>query len=391
MSPIETFRKQLNVLRQDFPKKVLVVLTSLCAEGTPVLVLEMCRFWIKNGIQVLVTTLNAEPTDLASEYQQLGISIHCLNLTQCRYKRYSQMVIEIYRLCRQFRPDALLSMPFGWHTFMAYGARLAGVPQIVAHVGNYPPYWTGKAFQKFRLEVQLGRPVTNKLVCCSHYIRQGVTQHFGLTETETIMIYNGCSVESVAEQADFVRQSKSISEGSLRIGMIARLEPHKDQPTLIRAARILKDRGISFEVQLIGEGGRRPEYEALIHDLQVQDCVYLLGMRRDIPQLLGKMDIFVFSAKPDEGLGIALIEAMAAGVPIIATEVGACKEVLNNGELGLLVPQASPEFMAEALCELTKHPERAKNYATRAREKVLHEFSVETMAQKYAEYLGVST
>jgi glycosyltransferase involved in cell wall biosynthesis len=377
-------------LKLNSAKKVLIVLTSLCAEGTPVLVLEMCRLWIKNGIQVSVTTLQSEPTDLALEYQQLGISIHCLELPEFGYRRYSQMLLEIYRLCRQFRPDALLSMPFGWHTFMAYGARLAGVPRVVAHVGNYPPYWTGKAFKKFCWEVQLGRPVTNKLICCSHYIRRGVIQHFALTETETMMIYNGCSVEKVAEQADLVRQAQSTSKGSFIIGMIARLEAHKDQPTLIRAARLLKDRGISFEVQLIGEGSRRPEYETLIHDLQVQDCVSLLGMRRDIPQLLGKMNVFVFSAKPDEGLGIALIEAMAAGVPIIATEVGACKEVLDNGALGLLVPPKSPQHMVEAICELINHSERAECSISRARKKAFDEFAVETMVRKYTDCLGLT-
>lgn len=373
---------------KEYPsKRILIALTSLCAEGTPILVLEMCRCWLTQGIQPLIVILNAMPVDLALEFQQLGIPIECLDLPKRGYWRYGQMVSVFYRLCRQFQPDAVLSMPLGWHTFIAYGAWLAGVHQIAAHVGNYPPYWKGTAFRKFRWEVQLGRPVTNKLICCSHYIRQGVLQHFGVRDSETVTIYNGCAVESLVDHASMARQQK---QGHLlTIGMVARLEKHKDQPTLIQAARLLKERGFDFKIQLIGEGSHRVEYEALIHEQQVEDCVQLLGMRRDIAKLLGEMDIFVFSAKPDEGLGVALIEAMAAGVPVIATAVGACREVLNEGELGILVPPEEPQKMAEAICQIVNAPTKAQLRVNKAKEKAFREFTVENMALKYAHYLNL--
>ena len=369
--------------------KILVVLTSLCAEGTPILALEMCRWWLTHGIQPQIVTLNTSPTDLIPEFQHLGIPIECLDLAQRGYWRYWQMVKYFFHLARTFQPDALLSMPLGWHTFMAYGARLAGVTQIAAHVGNYPAYWTGMAFRKFRWEVQLGRPVTSKLICCSHYVRQGVIQHFGVKEVETITIYNGCPIESFKHHSSSLNSLQS--GDTFTIGMVARLEVHKDQPTLIRAARLLKDRGVAAQVQLIGEGSRRKEYEALIRAEQVEDCVQLLGMRRDVPRLLGKLDIFVFSAKPDEGLGVALIEAMAAGVPIVATAVGACCEVLDEGQLGLLAPPEDPQQMAEAICEIMNHPGEAKQRAKQAREKVFREFTIEKMALEYAHCLGLVT
>jgi glycosyltransferase involved in cell wall biosynthesis len=373
---------------KEYPaKKILIVLTSLCAEGTPVLVLEMCRWWHDRGFQLLVVTLNATPTDLAPEFQQLGIPIECLNLPDRGYWRYGQMVTDFYRLSRQFKPDALLSMPLGWHTFIAYGACLAGVRQIAAHVGNYPPYWTGSTFRKFRWQIQLGRPVTKKLICCSHYVRQGTIQHFGVRDSESVTVYNGCPVERLLEQVDLGRQQKQ--GRPLRIGMVARLEKHKDHPTLIRAARLLKERRLAFKVQLIGEGTRRAEYEDLIRDQDVEDCVQLLGMRRDIPNLLEEMDIFVFSAKPDEGLGVALIEAMAAGVPVIATDVGACREVLDEGKLGILVPPENPQQMAEAICRIANSPEKAQFRTNKARERVFRDFTIEKMAHEYARCLGL--
>ncbi|WP_319421327.1 glycosyltransferase [Pleurocapsa sp. FMAR1] len=368
-------------------KKILITLSSLCAEGTPILVLEMCRWWLKWKIHPKIVILNNQPTDLSSEFKQLGIDVENINLPSKGYWRYGQLVAAFYKITKQFKPDGFLSMPLGWHTFMAYGVRLAGVKKIVAHVGNYPPYWTNSAFRKFRMEIQLGRPVTNKLICCSDYVREGVVKHFNVGNLEAVTVYNGCPIEEIAQRAEIKRQQKS--EQPFVIGMVARLERHKDQPTLIKAARILKEKGISFVVQLVGEGSRRVEYEKLIKHEGVEDCVQLLGMRRDIPELLGQTDVFVFSAKPDEGLGIALIEAMAAEVAIVATDVGACREVLEQGNIGYLVTAQDPEALADAIAQVMKHPEAAQIKVKQAKQKVLNEFSIENMAKQYISYLNL--
>ncbi|HEY9865302.1 MAG TPA: glycosyltransferase, partial [Candidatus Obscuribacterales bacterium] len=232
-------------------RKLLIVLSSLCAEGTPILTLDMCRWWMKEGIEPFILTLNDNPRDLEREFkcEQIPI-VKSINLSGRGYNRYVDMIFEVYKISKEIRPDALLSMPLGWHTFMAYGARLAGVSTVCAHVGNYPPYWTGNAFDKFRLQIQLGRPFTHKLICCSHYVRQGVVQYFKLNKSETVTIYNACNVET------FAQLNSPLSEPSstkiIKIGMVARLEVHKDQPTLIRTAKLLKQKDINCQIQLIG-------------------------------------------------------------------------------------------------------------------------------------------
>lgn len=365
-------------------KRLLIAVSSLCAEGTPILVLEMCRWWQANGIKPIVVTLRATPKDLELEFQELNIPIFCINLTDRKYIRYFQLVKHIYYHCKINQADAFLSMPFGRHAFMGYGAKLAGVQGVASHVGNYPPYWTGNAFRKFRFQVQLGRPVTNQLICCSNYIRQGVIEHFGISPSEAVTVYNGVPVETVAQRARAITRNP---EHFFTIGMVARLESHKDQPTLIRAARLLKDRGFQFQVELIGEGSRRSEYENLIQEEKMEDGVSLLGMRRDIPELLGQMDLFVFSAKRDEGFGIALVEAMSAGVPIVATDVGACREVLENGNLGILIPPQDPKEMAQAIEKFIKNPNLLISKGKQAQEKAFKEFTISNMADKYARYL----
>lgn len=364
-------------------KKILIALNSLRAEGTPILILEMCRWWKANGIQPLIVTLYSTFQDLEVEFQSLDIPIHSLNLSSYGYRRYLQMAKEINNYCALYRADAFLSMSLGWHTFMAYGAYFAGTKNIAAHVGTYPVYWT-KNFYKFRLQVQLGRPVVPKLICCSDYVRHGVIQHFGVKESETVTIYNGCPVETIYERANRSRRTKT--EKTWKIGMVASLEKSKDHPTLIRSARLLKEKNksISFQVQLIGNGSQYFAYQSLIEAEQVEDSVQLLGTRRNIYELLGQMDIFVFSVNPEEGLGVAVIEAMCAEVPIIATSVPATREVLEEGKLGILIPPKDPEAMTKAIEKIIECPKTIDTQVKKAREKALKDFTIASMAYQYS-------
>jgi glycosyltransferase involved in cell wall biosynthesis len=144
-----------------------------------------------------------------------------------------------------------------------------------------------------------------------------------------------------------------------------------------------------MELWLIGEGSHRPQLEALITELDLADRVMILGSRRDIPELLNKLDLFVFAARPDEGFGIALAEAMASGVPIVATDVGACREVLEGGRLGRLVPPQDPQALAQGIREVLADPETAAHRARLARQRALRDFSVESMANAYWFELGL--
>jgi len=374
----------------DRTRRLLVVISSLCAEGTPVLTLDLCGRWRSMGIEPAVITLSDSPQDLAPEFARAEIPVHSLNFAKSGRSRFAQLVASVYAVCREQRPQALLSMPFGWHAFLALGARLAGVPSVAAHVGNYPSQSMGAGFSKFRWLVQLGRPVTSKLICCSAYVERGVVDHFGVPLAETQVIYNGVDVDSIARRSAEAR-ARAARREPLVVGMVARYEVHKDQPTLIRAARLVRDGGRPIEVWLIGDGSRRPEYERLIAELGLSASVKLLGVRRDVPELLGELDVFAFAATPDEGQGVALVEAMAAGVPVVATDVGACREVLDQGALGALVPRGDAAALAAAIEGVAQHRERARELASRAQAKALSSFTIDAMAHAYARCLKLLT
>ena len=364
---------------------LLIALTSLTAEGCPQLALQLARHWKSRGIRVELLCLQPEPTDLFPEFEALGIPIHTFSLGS-GLARYPRLAWQSYGLCRRLKPQAVLSFPLGWHAFIALGARLAGVRRVCAHVGNLPPVWTGRAFTKFKLLVQLGRPFTHRLLCCSAYIRDATFRDFGVAPREARAVFNACDLQRFAS----VEPCGLLAHQPVRLGMVARLEQHKDQPSLIRALALLRDQGLCTDLWLIGEGSQRPLLEALIASLQLEHQVHLLGSRRDIPELLSQLDLFVFSARPDEGFGIALAEAMAAGVPIVATDVGACHEVLEGGRCGLLVEPNSPQALANGIRQALVDPRATRQRAAAARERALRDFSVRVMAQAYGHELGLA-
>jgi glycosyltransferase involved in cell wall biosynthesis len=161
----------------------------------------------------------------------------------------------------------------------------------------------------------------------------------------------------------------------------------------MRAAALLRSRGIHIQVDLVGDGSRRAEYEELSKRLDIDKQIRFLGVRRDIPELLRTWDIFVYSVNPDEGLGIALIEALASGVPVIASDVGACREVLScatHGMLGELFPHGDAERLADAIAQFRDNPRPWWNRAKEASASAQARFSIESMADKYLRLLGAS-
>lgn len=375
--------------RQMRRPTVGVLLSSLCAEGTPVLALDMAKVWQRKGVGLKVFTFQDTPADLASEFRYAGISVESLSIRQRGYSRFPSLAWHIFELCRRQRFDGILSFPFGWHSYIAWGAALAGVRVVVAHAGNYPPVGDSAGVRKLRATIAIGEMWHPRIACCSDHVRSGVAQHLGISLSRLHTVYNGIDFARFHSQAKQPWQSSR----PLRIGMVARFETHKDQPTLMKTIRDLRSRGIDIQLDLVGDGTRRSEYELLAKQLRIDGAVRFLGVRRDIPDLLRQWDLFVFSVSPDEGLGLALIEALAIGVPVIASDVGACREVLDcpaHGMLGALFPVGDAGQLASTIMEFRNNPDPWRDRAARARLSVQSRFSVEAMSDGYLKLLDVT-
>lgn len=130
----------------------------------------------------------------------------------------------------------------------------------------------------------------------------------------------------------------------------------------------------------------REEHERLAASMGLSAMVQFLGVRHDIPELLGEADVFILATK-SEGFGIALIEAMSAGVPVIGSDVPACREVLGQGRCGLLVPVSDPSALAESILRLLDDPALAQRLIPAGLERVQQHYDPQSTIDQYARLL----
>lgn len=365
------------------PAPCLIVLASLAREGCPVLALQLARHWKAEGLPVQVLTFFSGPDDLAPAFAAAGVPVRHLQLERGP-ARLLRLFLAGLRLMGPQRPRAVLSFPLGWHAPFAWGARLAGVQRVVAHAGNLPPVAEGRSFRRFRALMQMGRPVTHRLICCSEAVRQACLRDFGGRPAEAITVANACD----PDRFRLPRRPGGGAAGPLLIS-VGRLDDSRDLPTLLQALALLQQGHPGARLQLVGEGSARPALKALTRQLGLAGAVDFLGGRDDVPELLAAADVFAWPALPLEGFGIALAEAMAAGVPVVATAVPACREVLQDGRCGLLVTPGDATALAEGLAQVLAAPAAAADRGRAARERACRDYGVAAMADAYARCLGL--
>ncbi|MBL6427635.1 MAG: glycosyltransferase [Maritimibacter sp.] len=251
-------------------------------------------------------------------------------------------------LLDRVRPDAIVFHFFTVdHVLMSAVARRKGIRRIGVVQGN-PASTDRKTRAKLRLILWASRRLRLRLISVSRYIEDTMAELGSLPAGSTV-IHNGCDIGAIASRAKAARSGADPTEAVVL--MVARLDPIKDHATLIRALALMpvSVSGRRVVLELVGEGSLRADLVALAAAENVADRVRFLGARSDIPELLGGAAVFCLSTTRDEGFGVVLIEALAAGCPVVATHVPACAEVLDDGKLGRLCPEQDPEALASHL------------------------------------------
>lgn len=220
---------------------------------------------------------------------------------------------------------------------------------------------------------------------CEAARRHGVARGM-LPKGITRVVPNGIAVERFAPASRAMRDNLlrvlGRSDDAFMIGNVGRLNWTKDQAGLIRAFRQVHERFPQAVLVLIGDGELRAELEQCADIEGVRDAVHFLGDRNDVRELLRGLDLFVLSSV-SEGYSMALLEACAVALPIVATDVGGNGEIIHSGRSGQLVPPGDPDALAEAMIALMRDPHRANTYGRMARAWVERYGSTEAMAEHY--------
>ena len=342
--------------------RVLHVLNGLHAAGIEALALQLISY-SPAVVQAELLNTNRQAQEQAPAFAELQRSGKLAAIHQWRRCDGPLLAWRTLWLCRQRQPDALLIYPcYRPMLWLALGARLAGVQRLAVHLGNTAPADPRGLRTWHRLLLWFQRLGVIAVPCS-----QAIVDSLQPLPAELRLgpvIANGCGVQAIAQRAAAARARRPPGDVQ-RVLMVARLDPIKDQATLLRAFSAARQPG--WQLQLVGEGPERPRLEALSLELGLDPASVLLGRRSDIPELLGQADLFAFSTTAAEGFGIVLIEAMAAGLPILASDVPACREVLKNGTAGELVPAGNHIDWSDRLLQLMTDASSRQSLAARAK------------------------
>jgi glycosyltransferase involved in cell wall biosynthesis len=236
----------------------------------------------------------------------------------------------------------------------------------------------------------LGR-LPRRTIVLSDHVGSFIQAHGRIPREAITRIYYGLDpapffASEVKEARASVRKSLGLAPEEVVFLCVARFAPQKDHATLLKAfARARSaERGGALRLLLVGDdpfGSRRAGAEALSEKLGLSDKVVFTGIRRDVPQLLAASDAFVMPSLW-EGLGLVFLEAMAAGLPILATRVSAVPEVVLDGESGVLVPPADPEALARGMLDLSADPKLRARMGRAGEARVRELFGLEAMVER---------
>jgi glycosyltransferase involved in cell wall biosynthesis len=287
-------------------------------------------------------------------------------------------LVGLYRLMRAWRPAIVHTHTAKAGLLGRLAARAAAVPVVVhtfhGHVlrGYFSPAKT--AFYR-RLETRLA-PLADALVAVSEAVKADLVS-LGVAGAERIRVIPlGLELGHLVPPLPrgVLREEAGIPGSAPLVGMVGRLVPIKDGPTFLRAARLVLEKRPDSRFALVGDGEERPALESLCRELGISGRVSFFGWRGDLGGVYGDLDVVV-NASRNEGTPVALIEALAAARPVVATRVGGTTDLLGGGERGRLVPPGEPEALARAVLETLVESETSRCRAEAGREHVLKRHS----------------
>jgi glycosyltransferase involved in cell wall biosynthesis len=224
--------------------------------------------------------------------------------------------------------------------------------------------------------------IADTVTAVSEPVTEFLTTTVGIPARKLKTITSGVDVSRFSSAVPLRRSALGWRDDDIVIGCVARLEPEKSHELLLEAVREVRKRLPHTRLLLMGDGGERERLLAIAQALGLNGSIKFLGIRGDIPELLGTCNL-VALASSREGLPIALLEAMAAGKPVVATRVGSVPELVKDGQTGVLVPPGDVDAMVSALHGLISDPDKSQRFGKQALAVVQARYSFKQTLEQY--------
>jgi glycosyltransferase involved in cell wall biosynthesis len=326
---------------------------------------------------VSVATLGP-PGPVGQELRARGYEVVSLGLDIKRTSTW-RLVGAVRRRLKAERPDILHTHLYHPNLYGRLGALGLGLTGVVAAVHNsYTRVKLHRRVWNFLLAW-----ATDRVLVGSVQVWQDVHRYDGVPACRLLLMPYGIPLADLNPglSRQEARERLGLSADSLVIGAVGRLEEQKGHGYLLAALPELQQQIPDLVVLIVGEGREEEKLKRQVQELRLASTVRFLGTRRDLPEIFRALDLFVHPSLW-EGLPLALLKAMGAGLAVVATQVSGSQEAIEDGVNGCLVAPGDPEALTRAILELHLHPEARQRLGDAARSTVVERYSLEAMLHK---------
>jgi glycosyltransferase involved in cell wall biosynthesis len=360
------------------PKTICQVLHSLDVGGAELLAVRIARQ--HRGSQRFVFVCLDHPGTMAEELLAEGFPVHALHR---RPGLDGQVILALAAVLRRERVDLIQAHQYTPFLYSLVARRLWRRPSILftEHGRLFPDYRRPKRVWANRLLLER----RDRVVAVGEAVRQALFMNEGIPKERVTVIYNGTDTQahaaSVPDQKS-LRAEIRVGPRDLLILQVARLDPIKDHATGLRTLEHVVWHRRDARLVLVGEGPERTSIERIVQERNLAPYVRLLGLRTDIPRLMQSANVFLLTSV-SEGIPLTVIEAMASGLPIVATRVGGLAELVDDGLTGILVPAGDDAALADAILRLARDPPLCQQMGQLGRDRANRFFSESQMHAHY--------
>lgn len=361
---------------------VMLMVNSLGGGGAEQQLLELVRGIDKDRFKPIVVTLYPGRALESMVKEVPGVEYICLN----RKNKYDfSILFKVLRLLRQKQVDIVQPFLTPSTFFGLLPALINCTPvkvvtercgvRVNTHLGNKLYRKIEDYFTRFAEHV-----VPNSQAGRSYLIGRGIDPN------RIKLIYNGVNLQRLSPnpaKVAKIRKSMELPPDGMVVGITASLSPAKNHATFIEAAQLIHQTMPQTKFAVVGDGPLLASLENQAKELGLASHVVFFGHQLDIGSYISTFDVACLCSVDHEGCSNALLEAMALGKPIVATDVGGNKELVENGETGLLIPLRDPHALADSVLFYLRQPEWAREIGERARDMIHEYFGLERMVHEY--------
>lgn len=360
--------------------KILYLFQHLNVGGAEELLLTTLKHLDRSKFSPVVYCLN-EKGEIGREIEQIGIPVKSLNKKM--HLLNLSVIFNLIRIFKKEKPDILHTNLFFANIFGRVASRFSGIKAVVATLHNPDYTYEDNGKQTFKIRKAIDRYSAifsnTAFIAVSDCVKQDFQRQLGF---KNVKVLPNCIESSRYKRPDesLVREKRKelgVEDDDILILNVGRLHLQKGQVYLIEAFNLIRKDNSKCKLLIIGKGIMERELRDKVDELRLRDNVIFSKDRRDIPEIMHISDIFVFPSLY-EGFGIALVEAMASGLPVIASDIEPLREIISQNVDGILVEKENPQILEKTISELINDKERRVYLGKNARKKAITTFDVAT-------------